>query len=141
MARGNSYDKSYSDKYLKEKKIKRVGPLLDQMLFDDICTLKTLELEFDISNPTVKKLRSMKSSVSHNTLNKFCYIIGYYLHQEIEAVENYQKHVTERELWLNKLYDMKDRYHKIYGDSADDVKDLIKKKKIDLRKFVTQGIK
>lgn len=141
MARGNSYDKSYSDKYLKEKKIKRVGPLLDQMLFDDICTLKTLELEFDISNPTVRKLRSMKSSVSHNTLNKFCYIIGYYLHQEIEAVENYQKHVTERELWLNKLYDMKDRYHKIYGESADDVKDLIKKKKIDLRKFVTQGIK
>lgn len=141
MARGNSYDKSYSDKYLKEKKIKRVGPLLDQMLFDDICTLKTLELEFDISNPTVKKLRSMKSSVSHNTLNKFCYIIGYYLHQEIEAVENYQKHVTERELWLNKLYDMKERYHKIYGESADDVKDLIKKKKIDLRKFVTQGIK
>ena len=141
MARGNSYDKSYSDKYLKEKKIERVGPLLDQMLFDDICTLKTLELEFDISNPTVKKLRSMKSSVSHNTLNKFCYIIGYYLHQEIEAVENYQKHVTERELWLNKLYDMKDRYHKIYGESADDVKDLIKKKKIDLRKFVTQGIK
>lgn len=140
MARGNSYDKSYSDKYLKEKKIKRVGPLLDQMLFDDICALKTLELEFDISNPTVKKLRSMKSSVSHNTLNKFCYIIGYYLHQEIEAVENYQKHVTERELWLNKLYDMKERYHKIYGESADDVKDLIKKK-IDLRKFVTQGIK
>ena len=140
MARGNSYDKSYSDKYLKEKKIKRVGPLLDQMLFDDICTLKTLELEFDISNPTVRKLRSMKSSVSHNTLNKFCYIIGYYLHQEIEAVENYQKHVTERELWLNKLYDMKDRYHKIYGESADDVKDLIKKK-VDLRKFVTQGIK
>lgn len=140
MARGNSYDKSYSDKYLKEKKIKRVGPLLDQMLFDDICTLKTLELEFEISNPTVKKLRSMKSSVSHNTLNKFCYIIGYYLHQEIEAVENYQKHITERELWLNKLYDMKDRYHKIYGESADDVKDLIKKK-IDLRKFVTQGIK
>ena len=44
MARGNSYDKSYSDKYLKEKKIKRVGPLLEQMLFDDICSLKTLEL-------------------------------------------------------------------------------------------------
>lgn len=141
MARGNSYDKSYADRYMRVKKIERVGLLLDQMLFDDICSLKTLELEFDISNPTVKKLRSMKSSVSHNTLNKFCYIIGYYLHQEIEAVENYQKHVTERELWLNKLYDMKERYHKIYGESADDVKDLIKKKKIDLRKFVTQGIK
>ena len=70
MARGNSYDKSYSDKYLKEKKIKRVGPLLEQMLFDDICSLKTLELEFDISNPTVKKLRCMNPKVSHNTLNK-----------------------------------------------------------------------
>lgn len=140
MARGNSYDKSYSDKYLKEKKIKRVGPLLDQMLFDDICTLKTLELEFDISNPTVKKLRSMDSSVSHNTLNKFCYIIGYYLHQETVAVENYQKHVKEREIWLKKLFEMKERYHKIYGESADDVEDLIREK-IDLRKFVTQGIK
>ena len=140
MARGNSYDKSYSDKYLKEKKIKRVGPLLEQMLFDDICSLKTLELEFDISNPTVKKLRCMNPKVSHNTLNKFCYIIGYYLHQETVAVENYQKHVKERELWLKKLYDMKEKYHKIYGDSADVVEDLIRKK-IDLRKFVTQGIK
>lgn len=42
-------------------------------------------------------------------------------------VENYQKHVTERELWLNKLFDMKERYHKIYGESADDVDELIKK--------------
>ena len=140
MARGNSYDKSYSDKYLKRMKIERVGPLLDQMVIDDISPLKMLKIEFDIANPTVRKLRNMDSSVSHNTLNKFCYIIGYYLHQETVAVENYQKHVTERELWLNKLYDMKERYHKIYGESADDVKDLIKKK-IDLRKFVTQGIK
>lgn len=138
MARGNSYDKSYSDKYLKEKKIKRVGPLLEQMLFDDICSLKTLELDFDISNPTVKRLRRMDSSVSHNTLNKFCYIIGYYLHLETEAVENYQKHVKDRDLWLEKLFKMKDAYHKIYGDSADDVEDLIKKK-VDLPLFVTTG--
>ena len=140
MARGNSYDKSYSDKYLKEKKIKRVGPLLDQMVIDDISPLKMLEIEFDIANPTVRKLRNMNPSVSHNTLNKFCYIIGYYLHLETEAVENYQKHVMERELWLKKLFEMKERYHKIYGESADDVEDLIRKK-IDLRKFVTQGIK
>lgn len=56
------------------------------------------------------------------------------------AVENYQKHVKERELWLKMLFEMKERYHKIYGESADDVEDLIRKK-IDLRKFVTQGIK
>ena len=140
MARGNSYDKSYSDKYLKEKKIERVGPLLDQMIIDDISPLKLMKMEFDIANPTVRKLRDMNSSISHNTLNKFCYIIGYYLHLETVAVENYQKHVKERELWLKKLYDMKEKYHKIYGDSADVVEDLIRKK-IDLRKFVTQGIK
>ena len=140
MARGNSYDKSYSDKYLKRMKIERVGPLLDQMVIDDISPLKMLEMEFDIANPTVRKLRNMNSTVSHNTLNKFCYIIGYYLHQETVAVENYQKHVQERELWLKKLFEMKERYHKIYGESADDVEDLIRKK-IDLRKFVTQGIK
>lgn len=138
MARGNSYDKSYSDKYLKEKKIKRVGPLLEQMLFDDICSLKTLELEFEISNPTVKRLRCMNPKVSHNTLNKFCYIIGYYLHLETEAVEKYQKHIKEHDLWLEKLFKMKDAYHKIYGDSADDVEDLIKKK-VDLPLFVTTG--
>ena len=140
MARVNSYDKSYSDKYLKRMKIERVGPLLDQMVIDDISPLKMLEMEFDIANPTVRKLRNMNPTVSHNTLNKFCYIIGYYLHQETVAVENYQKHVQERELWLKKLCEMKERYHKIYGESADDVEDLIRKK-IDLRKFVTQGIK
>lgn len=140
MARGNSYDKSYSDKYLKRMKIERVGPLLDQMVIDDISPLKMLEMEFDIANPTVRKLRNMNPTVSHNTLNKFCYIIGYYLHQETVAVENYQKHVQERELWLKKLFEMKERYHKIYGESADDVEYLIRKK-IDLRKFVTQGIK
>lgn len=140
MARGNNYDKSYADRYMRKKKIERVGPLLDQMVIDDISPLKMLEIEFDIANPTVRKLRNMNSSVSHNTLNKFCYIIGYYLHQETVAVENYQKHVKERELWLKKLFEMKERYHKIYGESADDVEDLIRKK-IDLRKFVTQGIK
>ena len=139
MARGNNYDKSYSDRYLRMKKIEKVGPLLDQMIIDDIAPRKMLEIEFDIANPTVRNLRDMDPTVSHNTLNKFCYIIGYYLHQEIEAVENYQKHVKDRELWLKKLFDMREKYHKIYGESADDVEDLIKKK-IDLRKFVTQGI-
>ena len=139
MARGNIYDKSYSDRYMRIKKIERVGPLLEQMLFDDICSLKTLELEFDVSNPTVKSLRNMNTSVSHNTLNKFCYIIGFYLHKETVAVENYQKHVRERDLWLEKLYKMKETYHKIYGESANDVEDLIKKK-VDLPLFVTKGL-
>lgn len=139
MARGNRYDKSYSDRYMRIKKIERVGPLLDQMIIDEIAPLKILEIEFDIANPTVRKLRNIDSSVSHNTLNKFCYIIGYYLYQETVAVENYQKHIKERKLWLKKLFDMKERYHKIYGESADDVEDLIRRK-IDLRKFVTQGI-
>ena len=49
-----------------------------------------------------------------------------YTHLDVykRQVENYQKHVKERELWLKKLYDMKEKYHKIYGDSADDVEDL-----------------
>ena len=38
MARGNAYDKSYADRYMRVKKIERVGPLLEQMLFDDICS-------------------------------------------------------------------------------------------------------
>ena len=103
MARSNRYDKSYADRYMRMKMIEEVGPLLDQMIIDDISPLKMLEIEFDIADPIVRKLRDMDSTVSFNTLNKFCYIIGYYLHQETEAVENYQKHVKERELWLKKL--------------------------------------
>lgn len=80
----------------------------------------------------------MNPKVSHNTLNKFCYIIGYYLYLETEAVEKYQKHIKGHDLWLEKLFKMKDAYHKIYGDSADDVEDLIKKK-VDIPLFVTTG--
>ena len=89
MARGNRYDKSYADRYMRKKQIERVGPLLDQMIIDDISPLKLMKMEFDIANPTVRKLRNMNPSVSHNTLNKFCYIIGYYLHQETVAEEKY----------------------------------------------------
>lgn len=53
MARGNRYDKSYADRYMKIKKIERVGPLLDQMIIDDISPLKLMKMEFDIANPTV----------------------------------------------------------------------------------------
>ena len=64
MARGNRYDKSYADRYMRKKQIERVGPLLDQMIIDDISPLKLMKNEFDIANPTVRKLRNMKPSLS-----------------------------------------------------------------------------
>ena len=45
MARGNRYDKSYADRYMRKKKIERVGPLLDQMIIDDISPLKLMKME------------------------------------------------------------------------------------------------
>ena len=68
MARGNRYDKSYADRYMRKKQIERVGPLLDQMIIDDISPLKLMKNEFDIANPTVRKLRNMNPSVSHTHL-------------------------------------------------------------------------
>jgi uncharacterized protein with ACT and thioredoxin-like domain len=69
------------------------------------------------------------------TIRQFCYIIGYYLYQEIEAVENYKKYVRERESKLTMLYEMKERYKKIYGMQAVVVLNLMHKGK-DLLAFM-----
>lgn len=64
-----------------------------------------------------------------------CYIIGYYLYQEIEAVENYKKYVRERESRLAMLYEMKEKYKKIYGMQAAVVLNLMHQGK-DLLAFM-----
>ena len=68
--------------------------------------------------------------------------IGHYLHFEYEAVDNYKskKHITDRDERLALIKNLKRQYEEIFGAGAEVVKDL-NKKKIDLRKFVTQGIK
>ena len=125
MGKGRSYMNSYADGYMRGKVVKEVGALLDNMLVEEITTPKIIKMEFGPSYDTIRDLRQQKSSISFETIRLFCYVIGYYLYQEIEAVENYKKDVRERGVRLTMLNEMKEKYKKIYGMQAAVVLNLI----------------
>ena len=135
MARGRSYMNSYADGYMRGKVVKEVGALLDHILVEEIATPTIINLEFGSAYDTIRKLRQQKTSISFEVIRQFCYVIGYYLYQEIQAVENYQKDVRDRETRLAMLYEMKERYKKIYGMQAAVVLNLMHKGK-DLLAFM-----
>ena len=118
MGKGRSYMNSYADGYMRGKVVKEVGALLDHILVEEITTPTIIKSEFGPSYDTIRELRQQDTSKSFETIRQFCYVIGYYLYQEIEAVENYKKYVRERESKLTMLYEMKERYKKIYGMEA-----------------------
>lgn len=126
---------SYADGYMRGKVVKEVGALLDHILVEEITTPTIINLEFGPSYDTIRKLRQQDTSIYFETIRQFCYVIGYYLYQEIEAVENYKKYVRERESKLTMLYEMKERYKKIYGMQAAVVLNLMDKGK-DLLAFM-----
>lgn len=103
---------SYADGYMRGKVVKEVGALLDNILVEEITTPTIIKLEFGPSYDTIRELRQQDTSKSFETIRQFCYIIGYYLYQEIEAVENYKKYVRERESKLTMLYEMKENIRK-----------------------------
>ena len=137
MGKGRSYMNSYADSYMRGKVVKEVGALLDHMLVEEITTPKIIKLDFGTSYDTIRDLRQQKSSISFETIRLFCYVIGYYLYQEIEAVENYKKDVRERGARLTMLNEMKEKYKKIYGMQAAVVLNLMHKGK-DLPAFMKQ---
>lgn len=135
MGKGRSYMNSYADGYMRGKVVKEVGALLDYMLVEEITTPKIIKLDFGPSYDTIRDLRQQKSSISFETIRLFCYVIGYYLYQEIEAVENYKKDVRERGARLTMLNEMKEKYKKIYGMQAAVVLNLMHQGK-DLLAFM-----
>lgn len=137
MGKGRSYMNSYADGYMRGKVVKEVGALLDHILVEEITTPTIINLEFGPSYDTIRKLRQQDTSIYFETIRQFCYVIGYYLYQEIEAVENYKKYVRERESKLTMLYEMKERYKKIYGMQAAVVLNLMHQGK-DLLAFMKQ---
>ena len=138
MTQGSGYKNSYADGYMRGKVIEEVGTLLDHMVNEDITTPKLIKMEFGFTYDTIRDLRKKKSSISFETIRKFCYAIGYYLSKEIQAVEGYKKDVTTRESRLKMLYEMKETYKKIYGMQAAVVLNLIHKEK-DISAIVLQG--
>lgn len=135
MGKGRSYMNSYADGYMRGKVVKEVGALLDNILVEEITTPTIINLEFGPSYDTIRKLRQQETTIYFETIRQFCYVIGYYLYQEIEAVENYKKNVRERGSRLAMLYEMKEKYKKIYGMQAAVVLNLMHKGK-DLLAFM-----
>ena len=135
MVKGRSYMNSYADGYMRGKVVKEVGALLDHILVEEITTPTIINLEFGPSYDTIRKLRQQETTIYFETIRQFCYVIGYYLYQEIEAVENYKKNVRERGSRLAMLYEMKEKYKKIYGMQAAVVLNLMHQGK-DLLAFM-----
>lgn len=125
MGRGRSYKNTNADDYMRGKVVKEVGALLDDMLVEEITTPTLIKMEFGPSYDTIRKLRQQETTIYFETIRQFCYVIGYYLYQEIEAVENYKKNVRERGSRLAMLYEMKEKYKKIYGMQAAVVLNLM----------------
>lgn len=120
---------------MRGKVVKEVGALLEHMIVEEITTPTIINLEFGSAYDTIRKLRQQETSISFEIIRQFCYVIGYYLYQEIEAVENYKKNVRERESRLTMLYEMKEKYKKIYGMQATVVLNLMHQGK-DLLAFM-----
>ena len=137
MGKGRSYMNSYADGYMRGKVVKEVGALLDHMLVEEITTPKLIKMDFGAAYDTIRDLRQQETSISFETIRLFCYVIGYYLYQEIQAVENYKKDVREREARLTMLNEMKEKYKKIYGMQAAVVLNLMHQGK-DLLAFMKQ---
>lgn len=79
--------------------IERIGSLLSIMIGEDISPRKSIVKEFHVSYDTIRKFLNFDSKIKFDTIAKFCYIIGHYLHFEYEAVDNYKskKHITDRD--------------------------------------------
>ena len=120
--------------------IERIGTLLGIMIGEDISPRKSIVNEFHVAYDTIRKFLEFDTTIQFETILKFCYIIGHYLHVEYEAVENYKskKHIKDRAKRLGRIKQLQRQYEEIYGAGAEAVEDLIKKK-VDLRQFVNKA--
>lgn len=120
--------------------IERVGTLLGIMIDEGISPRKSIVKDFHVAYDTIRNFLNFDSKIKIETILKFCYIIGHYLHEEYVAVENYKskKHIKDRTKRLGRINQLQREYKEIYGAGAEAVEDLIKKK-VDLRQFVNKA--
>ena len=120
--------------------IERIGTLLGIMIGEDISPRKSIVNEFHVSYDTIRNFLNFDPDIKFETIVKFCYVIGHYLHVEHEAVDNYKskKHIKDRDERLARIKQLQRQYEEIYGPGAEKVKDLIRKK-VDLRQYCESG--
>lgn len=116
--------------------IEKIGILLDIMVGEDISPRKSIVKDFHVSYDTIRNFINFDPDIKFDTVIRFCGIIGYYLHEEYEAVLNYRskKHIKDRDVRLARIKQLQRQYEEIYGGAAETVEELIKKK-VDLRKY------
>lgn len=110
------------------------------MIDEDISPRKSIVKDFHVAYDTIRKFLDFDPNIKFETIAKFCYVIGHYLHVEHEAVDNYKskKHITDRDERLARIKQLQRQYEEIYGPGAEKVKDLIRKK-VDLRQYCESG--
>ena len=120
--------------------IESIGTLLGIMIDEDIYPRKSIVKDFHVAYDTIRKFLDFDPNIKFETIAKFCYVIGHYLHVEHEAVDNYKskKHIKDRDERLARIKQLQRQYEEIYGPGAEKVKDLIRKK-VDLRQYCESG--
>lgn len=121
--------------------IERVGTILGIMIDEGISPRKSIVKDFHVAYDTIRNFLNFDPDIKFETIVKFCYVIGHYLHVEHEAVDSYKskKHIKDRDERLARIENLKRQYEEIFGLGAEVVKDLIRKK-IDLRQYCESGL-
>lgn len=120
--------------------IERIGTLLGIMIDEGISPRKSIVKDFHVSYDTIRNFINFDPDIKFETIAKFCFVIGHYLHEEYEAVDNYKskKHIKDRDERLARINQLQRQYEEIYGSGAEKVMELIKKK-VDLRQYCESG--
>ena len=139
-AKGTEKSESPAVRLVRLAYIESIGTLLGIMIDEGISPRKSIVKDFHVAYDTIRKFLNFDPDIKFETIAKFCYVIGHYLHVEHEAVDNYKskKHIKDREERLARIENLKKQYEEIYGPGAEKVKDLIRKK-IDLRQHCESG--
>lgn len=137
MSRGRNYMNTTADIRTRVRYIEEVGTLLDQMINEDIVSLKDIENEFPITYDTIRKLRKIDHTTSFETIRKIGYIIGHYLHVKHVEFNNCKGKLRISEDKLILLNRLQNKFEEIYGLQAIIVKEMIDKK-IDIREFLKE---
>ena len=109
--------------------IESIGTLLGIMIDEDISPRKSIVKDFHVAYDTIRKFLDFDPNIKFETIAKFCYVIGHYLHVE---------HIKDRDERLARIKQLQRQYEEIYGPGAEKVKDLIRKK-VDLRQYCESG--
>lgn len=137
MSRGRNYMNTLADIRTRIRYIEEVGTLLDQMVNEEIVSLKDIENEFPITYDTIRKLRKIDHTTSFETIRKTGYIIGHYLHVKHVEFNNCKGKLRISEDKLILLNRLQNKFEEIYGLQAIIVKEMIDKKD-DIRKFLNE---